>query len=89
MKNEIQKHTHQPTGTTSITKRVIVKGHRYRVTEYKGRFNYVEVCKENANPFGGRIGTDFKTWDEAARHYKSPEMKTALLVAELELNLFK
>jgi hypothetical protein len=35
--------------------------------------------------FGGKI---YKTFEDAAKNYKSPEMKTALMMAEIELKQY-
>jgi hypothetical protein len=69
--------------TVYTTEVAEVRGNTYRITHAQGKFNYIEVCKLTNNPFGGRIGKEFKTWDEAARHYKSAEMRTVLLLCEL------
>lgn len=66
------------------TTKINVRGNRYAVTVAKGEFNYVSVLKETNNPFG-TSGRDFKNFDEATRHYKSPEMKTELLKIELKI----
>lgn len=77
------------TETIYISRKVTVKGNIYRIGQAKGRHNYIEVCKITNNPFGGKLGKDFQTWDEATRHYKSPEMKTALLMAEIDFQHIK
>lgn len=61
---------------------VKVLGNTYRISQAKGRFNYVAVCKVTNNPFGGVIGKEFENFDKASLHYKSPEMKVALLIVE-------
>jgi hypothetical protein len=50
-----------------------------------GSSNYVQVTKmtnNHAYRFGGKI---YKSFEDAAKNYKSPEMKTALMMAEIEL----
>lgn len=89
MQTDITVLNHIETETIYISKRVTVKGNIYRITQAKGRFNYISVCKTTNNPFGGILGKDFKSWDEATRHYKSPEMKTALLMAEIDFQHIK
>ena len=46
-----------------------------------GNFNYVAVRKVTNNP-SGLSGKEFKDFDAATRHYKSSEMKLALLKIE-------
>lgn len=89
MQTDITVLNHIETETIYISKRVTVKGNIYRISQAIGRYNYIEICKMTNNPFGGRIGKDFKSWDEATRHYKSPEMKTALLMAEIDFQHIK
>jgi hypothetical protein len=67
---------------TYTTTKIDVKGNKYSVTVVTGKFNYVSVLKETNNTFG-TCGKEFLNFDAATRHYKSPEMKTALLKVEL------
>lgn len=76
----------QINNTVFLTKNVIVTGQNYRITQAKGKLNYIEICKTTNNPFGGRIGKDFKTFDDAQKHYKSPGLKVELLLCESEFN---
>ena len=78
----------ETTQSTYINYPFIALGNKWTVIEVSGRFNYVNVCKQTNNPFK-TIGTDFKSWDEATRHYKSPAIKTALLMAEIEIRSMK
>jgi hypothetical protein len=71
--------------TTYTTTEILVKGNIFAITVVIGKYNYVNVRKVTNNPFGS-IGKDFANFDEAARNYKSAEMKTALLKVELGLN---
>ncbi len=71
--------------TYTLYSGIVVKGNHYTVLVVTGRHNYVSVTKKTNNPFGGKIGKDFKTFNDAAKHYKSPEMKTELLKIELGL----
>jgi hypothetical protein len=59
-----------------------VKGNKWQVIVASGALNYVQVLKLTNNPFL-TTGRMFKNFDEAVRSYTSPEMKTALLKAEL------
>jgi len=69
-------------GATYKTTQVQVLGNTYTIAEVTGKYNYVNVRKETNNPFK-TLGKEFKNWDVACRAYKSPEMKTALLMAEI------
>ena len=63
-----------------------IKGNIFEITRYlySTGTQYISITKKTNNPFGGIIGRDFPNWEEAAKSYKSPEMKTALLMAEIE-----
>ena len=62
---------------------VVIKNTTWEVLVVNGPRSYVSVCKKTANPFGGRMGTDFASFDAATQHYKSAELKLALLRIEL------
>lgn len=70
--------------TTYTTKNVEVKGNKFAITVVNGKYNYVNIRKVTNNPFG-TIGKDFANFTEAAKNYKSAEMKTELLKIELGL----
>lgn len=70
--------------TTYTTREISVKGNIFAVTIVTGRFNYVSIRKVTNNPFG-TIGKEFANFTEAAKNYKSAEMKTELLKLELGL----
>ena len=57
--------------------------------EVTGKFNYVSICKKHANPFGGRLGKDYRRWDDAQGHYKSPQVKSFILMAEMSFKQYK
>jgi hypothetical protein len=62
-----------------------VAGNMWNIMWVFGSSNYVSVTKMTNNPayrFGGKI---YKSFEDAAKNYKSPEMKTALMMAEIEL----
>ncbi len=67
---------------TYTTTTVEVRGNKFSITVVVGAFNYVSVRKITNNPHG-ICGKDFKNFAEATSHYKSPEMKIALLKVEL------
>lgn len=69
---------------TYTTTNAEVKGNTFAICVVTGRYNYVSVRKVTNNPFG-TLGKEFANFDEAAKNYKSPEMKTALLKVELGL----
>lgn len=68
--------------TTYTSTQITVKGQIYTVTVASGLHNYVSVLKVSNNPYR-TLGKQFANFDEAARHYKTPEMKTELLKIEL------
>ena len=58
------------------------KGNIYRITFMTWNSKEkVEVTKITNNPFGGRVGKDFVSFDSAADSYKMPELKIAILLA--------
>lgn len=59
-------------------------GNTWTACVASGLFNYVQITKMTNNPFRG-MGKQFDTWEAAAASYRSPAMKTALLMAELNL----
>lgn len=69
-------------GATYTQTDITVKGQVYRVTVVTGKYNYVSILKVSNNPFK-TLGKQFANFDEATRHYKTPEMKTELLKIEL------
>lgn len=77
-------NTFTQNNATYTTKEILVKGNIFAVTIVTGRYNYVSIRKVTNNPFG-TIGKEFANFDEAARNYKSSEMKTELLKIELGL----
>ena len=79
----------EKTQSTYISYPFKALGNNWTALEVTGRYNYVSICKKSNNPLGGVAGTDFKDWDEATRHYKSPAIKTALLMAEIEIRSMK
>lgn len=63
----------------------IVKGNTWRVTIASTATNplkYIEVCKTSNNPYGGRIGKTFETWDKVQSAYKCADLKVNLLLIE-------
>lgn len=56
---------------------------QYYFTKVTGKNNYVSV--RDATSVWGGLGIQFKNFEEAQTHYKSPLMKTMLLFAESEL----
>jgi len=69
--------------TLYIAKNIEVRGNVYSVCLVQGESNYVSIRKETNNPFKG-LGTSFKNFDEAIKHYKIPEMKFYLSLLENE-----
>jgi len=68
--------THTENGTTYTTFQVKVKGYTYSVLKVEGKHNYYSV--KQSNHVRG-LGKDFQTYDEMLQHYKSIEMKAALM----------
>ncbi len=54
-------------------------------TKVFGEINYVSIRKAYANPFG-MTGKDFESFDQAQENYKSADVKSMILMAELSLN---
>ena len=71
-------------GTSYKTTQVKILGNTWNITLASGQSNYVQVTKWTNNPWG-RIGKQYPNFQAAAQAYKSPEMKTALLMAEMNL----
>ncbi len=78
--NEIR--TFSQPGYTYTYTHVMVLGNEYSIMQVIGNRNYVNIDKVSTNPFrmGGK---DFANFTEAAKNYKSADMKTALLMAEI------
>lgn len=74
----------QQNKTSYSSKHFNAKGQEYCVIIAKGEYNYINVQKVSNNPFRGP-GKDFKSFDDAVSHYKCPEIKTALLLIELNI----
>lgn len=68
----------------SIYQSLEIRGNKsvYGFMKVSGRFNYVAITKVHANPFGGRIGKQFESFDQAQGNYKQTELKTMILLAE-------
>ncbi len=77
-------NTFTENNATYTTREIIVKGNTYAVTVVTGKYNYVSILKLTNNPFR-TIGKEFANFTEAAKNYKSAEMKTELLKIELGL----
>jgi DNA repair protein RadC len=57
------------------------KGNKWNVLVAWGRNNYISVLKKTNNPFGGKMGTDYKSVDEALAKYKDPTIQANILFA--------
>jgi hypothetical protein len=58
----------------------VVRGKKYSFMTVEGKFNYVNItCIDS--PFRS-VGRQFDNWTEAAKAYKSKEMKLAILKVE-------
>ena len=68
-------------------KSVIIKNgkQQWSFMQASGKYNYVSVRKDHANPFRNLLGNEYDSWDNAQEKYKSPSVKTMILMAELAL----
>jgi len=71
--------------TNYTTYQQVIKGNLFQIMVVTGKYNYISVTKKTNNPFGGKIGKDFKSFDEAVASYKSGEMIAFLLQVEMNL----
>lgn len=71
--------------TTYTVYRTEMKGSQYDVMVVSGKYNYISISKVMPNFSRGSLGREFKTFDEATKAYKSPEMKSFILQVELGL----
>lgn len=83
-KHIIMKSQTTTNGTTYTTHEIKIEKTVYSVTIATGRFNYVSIRKETANPWK-TLGKQFADFDEAVRNYKNPTMKMELLKLEVGL----
>jgi len=70
----------------TITKKVA--GNVWNIMWVFGNANYVSVTKMTNNPayrFGGKI---YKSFEDAAKNYKSTDMKTVLMMSEIDLKIY-
>lgn len=77
--------TNTTDGATYTTTAFFLKNTEYRVMVVTGKYNYVNVRKVTANPYG-ICGKDFTNFDEATKAYKNPQIKLELLKIEMGLN---
>lgn len=78
---ETTKHIDEKTQTVYKGVRVNIGKTKWSVTQASGKFNYITVRKTYPNPFG-MIGKEFESFNKAQEEYKSPEVKTMLLMVE-------
>ena len=79
MKTQVQKS--EAYGTNYVSQQMVVSGNIWSVLQTSGKSNYVSIRKLTNNPHM-TLGRTFANWDEAVQHYKSTEMKVALLMVE-------
>jgi len=60
------------------------KGNKWTVSMVWGKYNHVNVTKKTNNPFGSKLGTEFKTLGEAVDNYKDVNIKSNILFAGSE-----
>jgi len=68
--------------TTYTTHPFKIKNTTYEVCVVTGKYNYINVNKISHIR---SLGKDFKTFDEASKNYKNPQIKIELLKIELGL----
>lgn len=57
------------------------KGIHWNIVVVWGNHNYIGVLKKSNNPYGGRIGKDFKNLDEALSAYRDMNIKAQIIFA--------
>lgn len=62
-----------------------IKGNTWSILVTTGRNFEIMVTKKTNNPFGGRMGKIYRSFDEATQAYKSGDMK--LFILEVETGL--
>ena len=73
--------TTEANGTTYQGATIKIKNTIYSVVIASGKFNYVNILKKTANPFG-YAGKQFDDFDAATINYKNASMKVELLKLE-------
>jgi hypothetical protein len=76
-----QTNTIESNGTTYTKNTFKIKNTTYTVIVVNGKHNYIVVKQENGRR--SNIGKNFKTFDQASRAYKNPQIKIELLKIEL------
>ena len=76
-------------GYRYVSTQVKVSGNLWTIMQVFGPRPYVAVRKDTNNPFRNPLGKEFRSFDDAARVYTSPEMKTALLMVETNFLPYK
>lgn len=71
-------------GTTYQSIKFTVKGNVWSLMKATGKHNYISVTKISNNPFR-TLGKEFKSVEEACKHYKSPAMRVAIIQANSQL----
>tara|TARA_R110002153_G_scaffold21580_3_gene71865 strand:+ start:1879 stop:2121 length:243 start_codon:yes stop_codon:yes gene_type:complete len=79
----IQTQTITENETTYSGYKFTIKKTTYSVVKVTGKHNYINVKQENNRR--SNFGKNFKTFDEAAKSYKNPQIKIELLKIELGL----
>ncbi len=90
--NVITAHADSKSGWSCLTLYILMRGNIYRITQHAYKYKdarIVEICKETNNPYGGRIGKSYASWNLAVKAYKSPEMQAALMLAESDFLSFE
>jgi len=81
-----QVKTTNANGSIYTSYSVEIKAIKYTILLVYGKNNYISVSKDMPNAQRATLGKEFKTFVEASKFYKSAEIKTALMLIELEFN---
>jgi hypothetical protein len=83
LKTDSNHNLFEKDGASYLTIPIKTKGFEYTVLFVWGKFNYVSIKKQTANPWKS-MGTRFDSIDTAIDHYKNADMKAQLMIAEKE-----
>jgi hypothetical protein len=81
-----QVNTINTNGSIYTSYSVQMKGKKYTILLVYGISNYISISQDMPNFSRATLGKDFKTFEAASNFYKSAEIKTALMLIELEFN---
>ncbi len=73
-------------GSNYTTYKTDIKKQPYTILVVTGENNYISISKDMHWRNRATLGKEFKTFSAASQFYKSAEMKTALMMIEIEFN---